>query len=83
MVKVRKLLEAERKDIEETHKRYQDIIEHGAGALSRYDREIAHRGNDEMARAQSLALLFNQIKWRLGRIAILEREQSRQGTICR
>lgn len=77
IVKARELLNAERQGLEADRQRYQAIVERGADALSRYDREIAHGGDLEMARASALALTFNHIAWRLGRIAVLERELSR------
>lgn len=76
LVKARALLDAERLGLEEDRVRYQQIVDRGADALSRYDREIAHGGNLETARASALALKYNHIAWRLGRIAFLERELS-------
>lgn len=72
IIAVRERLESERRELEDARLRYQEIIDRGAAALSRYDREIAYGGNDEMARAGTLALLYNQIAWRKGRIACLE-----------
>ncbi len=77
IVKARQILEAERRDLEQARLHYEDVIACGAEALSRYDREIAYGGNDELARAGTLALLYNQIAWRKGRIAYLEQLQSR------
>ncbi|GIK11155.1 MAG: hypothetical protein BroJett001_32210 [Chloroflexota bacterium] len=77
IVKARELLDAERRGLEADRQRYQALVERGADALSRYDREIAHGGDLAMARASALALTFNHIAWRLGRIAVLERELSR------
>lgn len=77
IIKARQILEAERRSLEQARARYEDVIARGAEALSRYDREIAYGGNDELARAGTLALLFNQISWRRGRIAYLEQLQSR------
>lgn len=76
LVKARELLDAERRGLEDDCKRYQEIIERGADALSQYDREIAHGGDLELARASALALKHNHIAWRKGRIAVLERELS-------
>lgn len=69
------LLQSERERLEEDRRRYQDIVERGAEALSRYDREIAHT-SDAMARATALALKFNHIRWGAGRVAWLQRHQS-------
>lgn len=77
IIKARELLDAERRGLEADRRRYQAIVERGADALSRYDREIAHGGDLEMARASALALTFNHVAWRLGRIAVLERELTR------
>ncbi|MCK6484508.1 MAG: hypothetical protein HUU22_02105 [Phycisphaerae bacterium] len=73
IIKARGLLAEERRDLEQARARYDDVIARGAAALSRYDREIAYGGNDELARAGTLALLYSQISWRRGRIAYLER----------
>lgn len=62
-IKAREFLAVERKELEQSRLRYEDIAARGAEALSRYDREIAYGGDDEMARAGSLALLYNQISW--------------------
>lgn len=80
IVKARQLLETESRDLREARTHYEDIIARGADALSRYDREIAYGGNDELARAGTLALLYNQIAWRRGRIAFLEQLQSRSAS---
>ncbi|QOJ14003.1 MAG: hypothetical protein HRU75_04840 [Planctomycetia bacterium] len=77
IIAARERLESERRELEAARARYQEIIDRGAEALSRYDREIAYGGNDEMARAGTLALLYNQIAWRKGRIACLEGGHSR------
>lgn len=69
--KLRALLSHERERVQQDKRRYQDIAERGAEALSRYDREIAHT-SDEMARASSLALKYNHIRFGLGRLAWLE-----------
>lgn len=66
------MLDEERRRLEETATQYQDLVERGADALNRYTREIAYR-DDEMARAGTLALLFNQVAWTKGRIGLLER----------
>lgn len=83
IIAVRERLESEQRELEAARARYQEIIDRGAEALSRYDREIAYGGNDELARAGTLALLFNQAAWRKGRIACLEREHSRGVTVHR
>lgn len=77
IIKARHLLGSERGGLEEARTRYEDVISRGVEALSRYDREIAYGGNDELARAGTLALLYNQISWRRGRIAFLEQLQTK------
>lgn len=69
--RLRDLLESDHRSLEEDRRRYQDIVERGPEALSRYDREIAHT-SDEMARATALSLKYNHIRIGLGRIAWLE-----------
>ncbi len=76
--RIRALLVLERQRVEEDKQRYQDIVERGAGALSRYDREIAHT-SDEIARATALSLKYNHIRWGLGRLAWLERASGGPG----
>ncbi|HWL93126.1 MAG TPA: hypothetical protein VNT79_06300 [Phycisphaerae bacterium] len=65
------MLAEERQRVEEDRRRYQEIVERGAEALSRYDREIAH-SSDEMARATALSLKYNHLRWGMGRVAWLE-----------
>lgn len=60
-------------ELAERRDRYQSVVERGAEALSRYDREIAYGGNDELARASSLALPYNNIAWLSGRVLGLQR----------
>lgn len=76
LVRARVLLKAEEEGLAKDCARYLDIVERGAEALSQFDREIAHGGDLDMARASALALKHNHISNRLGRIAILERELS-------
>lgn len=68
--KLRTLLVQERERLEDDKRRYQEIVERGAEALSRYDREIAHT-SDEMARATALSLKYNHIRFGIGRVAWL------------
>ncbi|HKQ47578.1 MAG TPA: hypothetical protein VJZ71_05885 [Phycisphaerae bacterium] len=70
--KLRTLLEQESQRVAHDKRRYQEIVERGAEALSRYDREIAHTG-DEIAVATALALKHNHIRYGLGRVAWLQR----------
>lgn len=79
LARARELLTTEQKDLTATEQRYMDVVERGADALSEYDRTIAYGGNAELARASTLALLYNQIAWRRGRVDCLQRESGRAG----
>lgn len=65
------LLEHEEQQLAADREQYGEIIVHGAEALSRYDREIAYGGNNELARVSSLALKYNHIRLGLGRVTWL------------
>jgi hypothetical protein len=67
------MLDDQRRQLEEDKKRYQELLERGPAALSDYDRNIAHGGDDELAWASAIALKFNHISGGRGRIALLER----------
>mgnify|MGYP001591226359 CR=1 FL=1 len=58
--------------------RYVDIVQRGAEALSRYDREIAHT-SDAMAVATALALKYNHISQGLGRVTWITQELEKFG----
>lgn len=79
LARVRELLATETERLAEDRRRYDEIIENGVEALSRFDREIAYGGNDELACASSIALKYNHIRMGLGRVQwlreALEREQ--------
>lgn len=75
--KMRELLERERLQLADDRRRYEDIVARGAAALSRFDREIAYGGNDDLARASALALKYNHIRLGLGRIRWLESRVNR------
>jgi hypothetical protein len=83
MVRVRELLESERRELDSTAARYRDVIERGAAALSDYDRNIAHGGNEDLARASTLAILYNRVAWHRGRLDWLETEAKRRGYLQR
>lgn len=68
MARLRELLTTETSRLDEDRCRYEDIVARGAAALSQFDREIAHGGNDELARASALALKYNHIRMGLGRV---------------
>lgn len=78
IVAARRLLDSERERLAELAARYEAVVEHGADALSRYDREIAYGGDLELARAGTIAILHNQIAWTRGRIELLETESARR-----
>ncbi|MBK8916260.1 MAG: hypothetical protein IPM64_16970 [Phycisphaerales bacterium] len=78
------LLEEELRQLSRDREVYEAVISRGVEALSRYDREIAYGGNDELARAGTLALKYNHIRLGLGRIAWLRaRTGGQQGVIPR
>ncbi len=80
--RMRELLEQEQRQLARDRDVYEAVISRGAEALSRYDREIAYGGNDELARAGTLALKYNHIRLGLGRIAWLRaRTGGQQGVI--
>jgi hypothetical protein len=79
VAKMRDLLEREEQQLAADRQRYEEVIAHGAEALSRYDREIAYGGNDDLARASTLALKYNHIRLGLGRIAWLRQRVPMQG----
>jgi len=72
VARIKELLVQEQQRVDDDRRRYQEIVERGAEALSRYDREIAHT-SDEMARATALSLKYNHLRWGLGRLAWLLR----------
>lgn len=78
--KLRELLDIEHHDLSIDIERYQELADKGVAALSRYDREIAHGGNGELARASALALKFNHIAWGKGRVAWLEEQLGKPGS---
>ena len=73
-VQLRAIYQDEQHRLADFKARYQEIVEHGVGALSRYDREIAHGGDLELAWACSIALAYNHVVSCLGRLAWLRRE---------
>ena len=77
IVAARSLLERDQTKLADTIREYEAVVERGADALSQYDREIAYRGDLEMARAGTIAILYNQIAWWRGRVQALERETDR------
>lgn len=72
------LLLDNRARLAERTSRYQAILEHRAEALSRYDRDSAYQGNDELAFASSVAMLYNHIRYYKGLVAWLEDQAGRQ-----
>lgn len=74
---LRETLKREEQQLLADRQRYEEIVARGADALSCYDREIAYGGNDELARAATLALKFNHIRLGKGRVEWLAREVHR------
>ncbi len=83
VTKMRDILKREEEQLAADRERYEDVIARGAEALSRYDREIAYGGNDELARASTLALKYNHIRLGLGRIAWLRKRLPSQAEFAR
>ena len=71
---VEQMLAEQRTQLAEDEKRYQNLIDDGVDALSQYDREIAHGGNDDLAWASAVALKFTHISGGRGRVKCLDRE---------
>lgn len=83
VTRMRETLKREEEQLAADRERYEDVIARGAEALSRYDREIAYGGNDELARASTLALKYNHIRLGLGRIAWLRQRLPSQAEFVR
>jgi len=78
LARLRELLTSETERLAEDRRRYEDIITRGAEALSRFDREIAYGGNDELARAGTIALKYSHIRMGLGRVRWLHEQLDRE-----
>jgi hypothetical protein len=78
LAKLRAMFITESEQLENDKQRYTDIVERGADALSRYDREIAH-SSDALARATALALNYRHVGLGLGRLQWIEDELRRLG----
>jgi len=78
LAKLEEWLAREQKQLEVDRVRYADIVERGAEALSRYDREIAYT-SDAMARAGALSLKYRHISLALGRLRWIEDELKKLG----
>lgn len=78
---MREMLEREQAALAADKARYVDVVERGAEALSRYDREIAHT-SDAMAVATALALKYSHITQGLGRVTWLMSELDHFGPQC-
>lgn len=74
LARLRELLTVETQRLQDDRMRYEEIATRGAEALSRFDREIAHGGNVELARASALALKYYHIRMGLGRLKWLGKE---------
>lgn len=78
LARLRELLTSETQRLDEDRRRYEEIVARGAEALSRFDREIAYGGNDELARAGTIALKYNHIRMGLGRVRWLREQLDRE-----
>jgi hypothetical protein len=70
---MQQMLEGQRRQLADDERRYRDLIDRGVEALSQYDREIAHGGNDDLAWASAVALKYNHVAGTRGRINTLEK----------
>jgi hypothetical protein len=73
---MQEMITREQTQLADDERRYQALAKEGAEALSQYDREIAHGGDDELAWASAIALKFNHISLARGRIQWLEQQLS-------
>jgi hypothetical protein len=71
---MQQMLAGQRAQLVEDEQRYQRLIEVGVEALSQYDREIAHGGDDELACASAISLKYNHISGARGRVLWLEQQ---------
>jgi hypothetical protein len=67
----RQMLVDQEKRLQEDRDRYTELAEKGAEALSEYDRNIAHGGDDDLAWASAMALKFSHIRYGQARIAAI------------
>jgi hypothetical protein len=65
---MQQMLKSQHKQLAEDEARYQDLIDRGTDALSAYDKEIAHGGNEDLAWASAIALKYNHIAGGRGRV---------------
>ena len=72
--RMERMLADHRVQLAEDEQRYKSLLEDGVEALSQYDREITHGGNDELAWASAIAMKFNHISGARGRIQWLEQQ---------
>lgn len=80
LARLRELFVRESQQFEADRARYVEIVERGAEALSRYDREIAHT-SDAMARATALALKYRHVSLGLGRVQWIREALRRLGAV--
>ena len=80
-VVIRQMLDYQRRQLQQDKRRYQELLDRGPTALSDYDRNIVHGGDDELAWASAVALMFNCISGGLGRVGRLERAVIGRGAI--
>jgi len=78
IARLREWLTREQEQLEADRVRYADIVERGAEALSRYDREIAY-SSDVMARACALSLKYRHVSLALGRLQWIKDELGKLG----
>jgi len=67
----------QRRQLAEDERRYQELVDRGVDALSRYDREISSGGNEDLAWATAIALKYSHICWGRGRAQWMANELGR------
>jgi hypothetical protein len=75
---LRTMLEDQTSQLAADKKRYAELVERGTAALSDYDRNIAHGGNEELAWASAVALKYNHIRNGRGRMEWLQKARSQR-----
>jgi hypothetical protein len=71
--KIAEMISDAKRQLELDEARYEELVDCGVDALSDYDRNIAHHGNDELAWASAVALKYNHIRFGRGRVNLLMR----------
>jgi hypothetical protein len=71
---MQQMFASQQKQLAEDETRYQDLIDRGTDALSAYDKDIAHGGDEQLAWASAIALKYNHITGGRGRVQWLSEQ---------